>query len=689
MAGERYAKLTIRAAWSRADALRGSQTQEVRFQLAGQWETYRRGANPAANEFVVPDPDNLTPPRDFVRLGVENLLALVRATIAARGLSYGVSVPRDLGDTPSPIMGDDPWPQVEFDIVAAVYDQTYDLDFYNGFVTLPGWQVVQNLPTIRPLLVASSVTNALIYGSATGSITLTPSNGPVSILGPTPYFYQWADETTLGQATRLNLIGPASYTCTVFVLNGASLDVTVAVGSDPRLEVLVITTSTSIELQVSGGLPGYTYAWADGPTGPLRPGLPSGTYHCRVTDTRGAFEDVEVVLTQQPYYWSRNAITLALDAGNAYRADPTTKPNLSFLCEVWVEKTYLSGVFAQVGTTLEQPADRDGRTTFEVQALLDVFLDYHVPVAGSAAPQLAAPLFRRFYLKHAQQYGLVPVPAASTSLDHHYVVRGGLSFHQTQARTWFTSYQPSALPLLSWEPRTKYVFRDQPEFLYYQVQGSPGDFVRRVRVHLSDGTEQLLTYAGASGVLDCEVYCLPVGYEALGLDVLLTAPQPRQVVWWEVWMATSSGSTVLSETRRFYLDTRVFAQRRYFLFATSLGGMATYAALGQAQLEAEVTGEETARSLPPDYDVLAGDVAVLGRALRPVLKVAAGPRSQAQLRASQDLLLSPRVLLHHGTRWVPGFLKAKTVTLLDEGKLVQTQEFEFTQPTERLYTPDL
>ncbi|MGI4870680.1 MAG: SprB repeat-containing protein [Janthinobacterium lividum] len=683
MAGQRYAKLTLRLSWSTDNYQRGDQTAEFRFQLGGVWETFQRGGQPG--QLVVPSPndDGIA----YLEHGANNLITLLRQRILSHGYSYVVSAVRlDMSGVTA--QGGGSYigqPLAEFDLTAQLYRQSDDLDFLALTTANPtGWQVVQNLPTIRPVLVDSSVTNALIYGSATGSITLTPSNGTVGT-----YTYQWADETGPGQATRTNLVGPASYACTVTDASGASTDITVAVGSDPRLEVLVISTSTSIELQVSGGVPGYTYAWADGPTVALRTGLPNGTYQCRVTDTRGAFEDVEVVLTQQPYYWSRNAITLALDAGNAYRADPTTKPNLSFLCEVWVEKVYLSGVFTQVGTTLEQPADRDGRTTFEVQALLDVFLDYHVPVSGSAAPQLAAPLFRRFYLKHAQQYGLVPVPAASTSLDYHYVVRGGLSFHETQARTWFTSYQPSALPLLSWEPRTKYVFRDQPEYLYYLVQGAPGDFVRRVRVHLSDGTEQLLEYAGASGVLDCEVYCLPVGYEALGLDVLLTAPQPRQVVWWEVWMATSSGSAVLSETRRFYLDTRVFAQRRYFLFATSLGGMATYAALGQAQLDTEVTGEESARSLPPDYDVLAGDVAVLGRALRPVLKVAAGPRSQAQLRASQDLLLSPRVLLHHGTRWVPGFLKAKTVTLLDEGKLVQTQEFEFTQPTERLYTPDL
>ena len=154
-------------------------------------------------------------------------------------------------------------------------------------------------------------------------------------------------------------------------------------------------------------------------------------------------------------------------------------------------------------------------------------------------------------------------------------------------------------------------------------------------------------------------------------------------------MTTLNGATVLSETRRFVLDRQVYPHRRFFLFGTSLGGMATYAALGEAQTDAEVTGEESSLTLAPGYDPLLGDTAVQGRALRSLVKVAAGKRTTAQLLASQDLLLSRRVLLLDGSRWRAGFIKAKSGNLLDESKLVQTQEFDFYLATERLYTPRL
>jgi hypothetical protein len=122
----RYAKLTIRAAWSFNDRTRGEQAKEVRFKLGGQWVIYRLGANPDRNEFVAPDPNDIEPfpGRTFVLEGITNLLALVKKTILTRGLPYQVSAPRDAGDDAShfnPSQGETAgWPIVEFDIRPAL-----------------------------------------------------------------------------------------------------------------------------------------------------------------------------------------------------------------------------------------------------------------------------------------------------------------------------------------------------------------------------------------------------------------------------------------------------------------------------------------------------------------------------------------------------------------------------------------
>jgi hypothetical protein len=684
MAGERYSKLTIRAAWSQLDYLRADQTQEVRFRLAGQWVTYRRGAYPDRNEFVVPDPDDVG--RDYVLRGVKGLLDLVQKTITDRGLSYTVSAPRDGGDSldhvnaEAGVFDTRTRSVVEFDIEASVYDANYDLNFSSVYQT--GWKIVNVLSTIRPIYVEVTVVNATIFGSATGRISLEARNGSTG-----NYTYQWDDPKVGNTATREN-VKAGTYTCVVSDASGASTRVIATVGSDPLFTVAINTTDTSIELVPAGGLPPYTFKWDDGPTTATRQNLKAGTYKCLVTEGRGLTKYLTITLSAYQYHWSRNPITLALDAGQAYRDDPTIKPNLSFLCEVWLELDYLSGVFTQVGTTLEQPASSDGRTIFDVQTLLAAYLDHHVPAVGEATVLRATSLFKRFYLKHAEQFGEVPERAQATSLERRYVVQGGLSFYQARTRTWFTDYQPTKLPFLTWEPRVKSVLADQPEYLYYMVQNSPDAFQVRVRVGFSDKTQQDLTLPGATGVRDFEVYCLPAGYRALGLATVTTTPE-RRVSWWEVTVVNPAGGPALSETRRYELERKGYPHRRYLLFATSLGGMATYAALGETQEDAEVKGEESVLTLASDYDVLAGDVLVQERSLRPVLKLASGPREKAQLEASRDLLLSRRVLLQIGTRWAPGYLKPKTVNVLDESKLVPTQELEFYLTTERNYTPEL
>ena len=530
---------------------------------------------------------------------------------------------------------------------------------------------------VTTLVVTSQVTSAGCHGSNTGSIALQTSG----MAGP--FTFGWDDGVTT--ANRGPVRAGTYRVLVTDVPSGAQTRITVQVGQQPELVVVVQAIGADVTLQVSGGSGLYSYAWSDGATTRDRTGLAGGFYSCTITDARGCTAQIEVAVDTDLFYWSRNPILLRLDAGNAYRLDPTTKPNLTFKCEVWVEKVYLSGTFEPVGGVLEQPANRDGRTVFDMQALLDVFLQAHVPPVGATGLMRADPLFRRFYLKHAESYGDPPVTTGSFTQVQNYVLLGGLNFYESRARTFFNTYQGTVRPFLTWEPPVKAVLADQPEFLYFLVQNTSG-FRFQLRVGYVDGRNELINIGGADAVLRHEVYCQPVGYGALGLAAL-AADAGVAVAWWEVFVTTSDGDTVLSETRRFELDTRVFPRRRYFLFCTSLGGMATYAATGEALVDTELSGDEATRSLTPDYDPLAGDTVVQTRSLRSVLKVASGVRTRAQMEAAQDLLLSRRVLLLAQGRWLPGYLKAKTSTLRDESKGVAIQEFEFYLPTEQLYTP--
>ena len=681
----RYPKITIRAAWSYVDNKRGNQTQQVRVRLGSTWYTYRRGGN--STEFIIPDPSDISPApgRTFVLEGVANVLALVQKTIVQRGLPYKISTLRDAGDDNTHFdlnSGDvGGWPVVEFDIEGTTYDPIYDLDFAS--VDGTGFTILSNLTTIRPLVVRQDVTHAGIYGSATGAVTLTADgNGD-----PATFTYAWADNGVFGR-TRTKLLA-GTYYCTVIDHLNEQVRVTVVIKQDDKLEVEVNTTPNSAELVPRGGLGPYSYAWLDGPTTATRTGLVAGTtYECTVTDARGASRTVQVIIATGSRYWfSGNPIVLSLDAGQAYRDDPSTKPGLSFVCQVFVEPVYLSGNFVALGQVLEQPADVDGRTTFEVQELLEPFVAAQLPAVGQM-PARADGVFCRFYLTYYER--TTAGDGGATSVETNYLVHGGLDFYEAAAGTWFNGYQARQRPFLTWEPTTKKVLPDQPEYLYFMVPADvvpPVSFVLRQRVYFVDGTHQDYTITQRDQAQPFEIFCLPTGPAQLELaDKEQVAGQ--LATHYEVQVLAADG-TALSETRTYRLDRRPCRVRRYFLYANSLGGWNTLVCRGDASLDLATKTSASENARPAGYSPLRGDYTINRRTGLPTLHCYAGTRSPEQLVADQDFLLSERVLLLQEGRYLAGQVKDRTVVVLDDDETRRLLQFDYELPRERYHTPHL
>jgi len=663
MAGERLTKLTLEASFHISDGIRGNQTAQVRFKLGGVWVDYYRGAFTSQHQYVVPDPDDVG--RDYVKQAVDNLLSLIRLDIQSRGLAYTVSNSRDMGNQ----LGSNQ-PRIQFDIEATQYSPALDLDFANPDSTnsISGWTVITKLSTLQPLTVTQVVTNAGVFGSATGSIFLYVFGGnrrPLSLV--------WNDGVT--GDFRQNLVA-GTYTCLVTDQDGVSTLVTCVVGSDPQLAVLVQQTDTSITLVPSGGVAPYGVVWDDGPIVFARTGLATGTYGAGVTDAAGASLRVVVVLQPNRCYFSQNPVRLELDAGAAYRANPSTKPNLSFLAQVWVETVYLSGVYVQVGPDLEQPADPQGRTVFDVQTLLDAHVAEHLPVLDAGAHGLAESVFKRFYLKSGEKFGTPPVPAALSTAQVHFVLCGGLSPDEAAGGRW-PAYQAAVKPFLTWEPDYQKLLLTQPAFLYYQHVDVAGPVDVWLTVYHGSGLGQRSLLASFHAER-WEVHWLNLGPAARGLT-------GAGISGYDVVVADAQG-VPLSQERHFVLDRAYYPQQRFFLYSNSLGGVNSLAALGQAKQTLEVKADEVER---PSYDAALGDVAVLDRTGTPTLSVVTGPRRRAQVQADQELLLSKRVVLVKDGQYWPGRVTAATFTVRDEAEGLATLAFEFMLPKQRHFSPRL
>lgn len=600
----------------------------------------------------------------------------------------------------------------EVTLTALVYDLQYDIGIV-GLGTLgqsnqfslgvsgtqfPALTVVN---TIMPVNVVVRAIQATVFGATDGAIALTATGDTFSNRGGGIFTYRWADDITAIGPNRANLAA-GTYVCIVtnwlFVNSspvlgldlGANTTVTVVITSDPRLEVVTTTSGNTVTLTASGGLPGYTYLWGDGPTGPVRQNLATGSYTCTVTDARGTTRVVTVTLDDYRFYWSQNPVTLDLDAGPAYRANPASKPNLSFVCQCWIEPDYLSGTFVQVAGQLEQPADRQGRTTFDVQALLDAYLSEHLPALNQARISRAEGVFKRFYLKYGQKFGTPPVVSPLAVKAQNYVVLGGLSFEEYPTNIWFDSYQANARPFLTWEPNGKSVLPAQPEYLYFMPNSfALASFRYWLRLRYADGSTQSLVQETVANVQRYEVYCLPAGFAQLGLAPTTGAQNiGSPVVAWDVWVSDLN-DVAQTEVRRYLLDGGYHPQQRFFLYTNSLGGVNTLAALGEGKLAVEAKGDDADRPQLPAYEALLGDAEVLERTLTPTLSVSTGPRRRAQLVADQELLLSRRVVLQSGGQYWPGRVKAKALPLVDEASGLASLEFDFVLTRQRRFSPRL
>jgi len=155
------------------------------------------------------------------------------------------------------------------------------------------------LSPVQALVLTMAPTQVLCNGSSTGAIDLTVSGGTPA------YTYLWSNGATTQDLSNL----PAgTYTVTVTDLNGCVASTNTAITQPTPIVVTGTITNVlcnggsdgAIDLTVSGGVPGYTYAWSNGANTQDQTGLPAGTYTVTVTDVNGCTKVRQSTITQPP-----------------------------------------------------------------------------------------------------------------------------------------------------------------------------------------------------------------------------------------------------------------------------------------------------------------------------------------------------------------------------------------------------
>jgi gliding motility-associated-like protein len=147
------------------------------------------------------------------------------------------------------------------------------------------------------LTAIASVTDVDCFGSSTGAINLTVTNGTL------PISFQWSNGATSEDLTG---IPAGTYSVTVTDANGCTANATGTVDQPSLLAGNIAVTDVacfggstgSCDLTVSGGISPYTYLWSNGAVTQDISGVVSGNYSVTVTDAHGCTVVVNGTLTQ-------------------------------------------------------------------------------------------------------------------------------------------------------------------------------------------------------------------------------------------------------------------------------------------------------------------------------------------------------------------------------------------------------
>ena len=164
------------------------------------------------------------------------------------------------------------------------------------------------------LAITGVVTNVSCFGGSNGAINIT-------VTGGTPnYTYDWSYNGPQNPDTDPEDITNRTagvYTVTVTDANGCSKIATFTIGQPTVLNPTLTVTNVScfqgsngaINLNVSGGTPGYTYAWSNSATTQNINNLSAGVYTVTITDQNGCTKTASATVTQPNLLTANGTIT--------------------------------------------------------------------------------------------------------------------------------------------------------------------------------------------------------------------------------------------------------------------------------------------------------------------------------------------------------------------------------------------
>lgn len=530
--------------------------------------------------------------------------------------------------------------------------------------------VLDNIVITQPSAIQlSTIVNPITcFGGNNGSIQASASGSTA------PYTYSWSDGSS--QQNRNNL-SAGNYTLIVTDAIGCSRSFLINVPQPNPINIQVQRSGRNVINVVTGGTSPYSFLWSDGIITKDRTNLNEGTYTFTVTDANGCSVTILIVIQDFKFYFSKNPIWLSLQADEL-----GTKENLSFVCEVFLEKNYLSDNFEKIYDS-EQPSKVDGSTDFNMEQVLNSFLDSKVPAFGEMQPIQVTESFKRFYLQYFEKFGTPPEPAPESAQDTFYVLFGGLSDQEFAKQTYFESYLDNVRPFMTWMPQNMPIANDQHAYLHYVVTVPTfSSLTLRATVYYDDESNISEDLDTVINTQPFEVYRFPAGLQQLQLQNINPDKKIRKYS-----LQLFSGENAASEIRTY----EVFTPKKHFkrlLFLNSLGGWDSVLCFGRGSKSLRTSEETINRDLPVGYKYEDREEQTVSKSGTLMGSLVIANLNGFQRKHLIDLAISEKVYEQTATGYLPVSVRFD-FDPEDDFENLEEIGLEIKYPTIRRYTPEL
>lgn len=301
------------------------------------------------------------------------------------------------------------------------------------------------------------------------------------------------------------------------------------------------------------------------------------------------------------------------------------------------EGSYRAGTL-QVLLTLSDQPDANNQVTFDLSHILETFVDADPPPsAGAQAARICQKMDARYAVSFQEVSNGSIIDAEHVLFNH--VILGGRNEYEGQK---MKPYFEAGL-FLTWQPRTKYVTADQPEWLSLGIPESVGTDTLSLYadVIFEDGSEDTDNDLGLDlFVQSYDVAQWPAGYNQLGLSAITGSAETSG---YRLYVKNSSGDVVSEVMTYSFQGCECSPLDRFFLFQNSLGGIDTVRTRGEGKTTVVTSGQQAQRMLSPFRTGTERALLDYGKSLYAAHEQEVGISSEEEQMWLRDFLLAEHV----------------------------------------------